>query len=92
MPAKNCHFADWLSEIEPILLNKSVLKKLDRDTHFMLLAFCFGWQASDEPCEQLGLHRKIALTLSLAHSLTPSLPHSLTCRRKLARSSSTSQQ
>ena len=54
MPAKNCHFADWLAEVEPILLNKSVTKKLDRDTIFILLAFCFGWQSQDEPCEQLG--------------------------------------
>ncbi|CAE7804105.1 unnamed protein product [Symbiodinium sp. CCMP2456] len=51
--APNCHFADWLAEIEPILLNKSVTKKMDRDTHFILLAFCFGWQAQDEPCERV---------------------------------------
>lgn len=53
--AKNCHFRTWLSEADPMNLNASVIKKVDREDLLLLLSFCLGFQPQDEPCESLGL-------------------------------------
>ena len=54
-PTKNHHFRVWLQHAEPKHLNQLIVKKLDREELFLLLAFCFGFSPQDEVAEKLWL-------------------------------------